>query len=64
MTKKIIPATIIVNGKELPVYHAITKKQMKRIIRQCKCPCHYEFDKVIICAHCTCRNVTREEWDA
>jgi len=28
----------------------------------CKCACHYEFDKVIICAHCSCRNVTKEEW--
>ena len=30
---------------------------------KCKCPCHYEFDKVIICAHCPCRNVTKEEWE-
>lgn len=30
---------------------------------KCKCPCHYEFDKVIICANCPCENVTKEEWE-
>ncbi len=29
---KIIPATLIINGTELPVIHGITKKQMMRVI--------------------------------
>jgi len=32
MKKKVIPATIVINGKEVPVYHAITKKQMRRVV--------------------------------
>ena len=62
--KKTVPATIIIDGVEMTVIDAVTKKQLVRIIHEkCKCPCHYEFDKVIICADCPCRNVTKEEWE-
>lgn len=30
---------------------------------KCICYCHYEMDKVIICANCPCENVTKEEWE-
>lgn len=35
MTKKtkIVPATLIVDGKEVSVIHAVTGKQMKRVIQ-------------------------------
>jgi len=32
--KKTIPATIIIDGKEYPVIHAVTKKQMVRVINE------------------------------
>ena len=32
MKKKVIPATIIIDGVERPVIHAVTKKQMMRVI--------------------------------
>ena len=32
MKKKIIPATIIVHGKEYPIIHAIIRKQMERVL--------------------------------
>lgn len=32
MKKKTIPATIIIDGKEVAVIHSVTKKQMRRVI--------------------------------
>ncbi len=29
----------------------------------CKCACHYEFDEVIVCAHCPCKNITKDKWE-
>ncbi|MCZ6581615.1 MAG: hypothetical protein O6761_00365 [Thaumarchaeota archaeon] len=37
-------------------------KQEDKKESPCNCFCHNEFDTVIICAHCPCRNVTKEEW--